>query len=428
LVYQQLENRIVKLKLLAVALLLVVAADGGRPISAQAAKKEAAGSTEWFQFRGPARDGISAESGLLKEWPAGGPPQLWKTSGIGAGYSAISVSGTRGFTMGETGGKSYVVALNLADGKILWKTEVGKGGDTGNQGIGPRSTPATDGALVFALNHYGEIACLQAATGKPVWSSTMGKFGGTSMPGWGWSESPLLDGGQVMFTPGGSVVALNKATGAQAWQTKIKGGAHYTSLAVADIGNVRQYIAFNDQSVTGIAAKNGAMAWSVDRKGQTAICSTPAYKDGTLLVSSGYGVGHTAFKIAAAGGRFQVQEAYAGKELESHHGGFVISGDHVYGTNQSVLVCMELKTGKVAWQGRSAGKGSITLADGNLYVRGEGGGVSLVEASPTAYKEKGSFSLPKSGGNGAWAYPVVAGGKLFIREWDSMVCYDIKEK
>jgi outer membrane protein assembly factor BamB len=417
----------VKLKLLAVALLLPAAADVGRPVSAQAAKKEAAASLEWSQFRGPNRDGISAETGLLKEWPSGGPAQLWKTPGIGTGYSAISVSGTRGFTMGESGGKSYVVALNLADGKILWKTEVGKGGDPGNQGGGPRSTPATDGALVFALSQSGEIVCLQAATGKIAWASSMSKFGGNT-PTWGWSESPLLDGGQVMVTPGGSVVALNKATGATVWQTKIKGGAHYTSLAVADIGKIRQYIVFNDQCVAGLAARNGALAWSVDRKGQTAICSTPAYKDGMLFVSSGYGVGHTAFKIASAGGNFQVQEAYAGKELESHHGGFVISGDHVYGTSQAALVCMELKTGKVAWQGRSAGKGSITLADGNLVLRGEGGGVALVEASPTAFKELGSFSLPKSGGNGAWAYPVVAGGRLFLREWDSMICYDIKAK
>lgn len=415
-----------KLKLIAAALLILTAADAGvRQTSAQAGKKEAPGSNEWFQFRGPNRDGVSAEVGLLQEWPSGGPPQLWKATAIGTGYSAISVSGTRGFTMGEAGGKAYVVALNLADGKVLWKTEVGKAGDPDNRGAGPRSTPATDGTLVFALSHYGEITCLQAATGKPVWTSNMSKFGG-NMPTWGWSESPLLDGIQVMFTPGASVVALNKTTGGTMWQTKIKGGAHYASLAVADIGGIRQYLVFNDQIVAGLAAKNGAMAWSADRKGQTAICSTPAYKDGMLFVSSGYGVGHTAFKVAGAGGRFQIQEAYAGKEMESHHGGFVISGDYVYGTSQAALVCLELKTGKVAWQGRSAGKGSITLADGHLILRGEGGGVALVEASPTAFKEKGSFNLPKSGGQGAWAYPVVAGGKLFLREWDSMICYDLK--
>ena len=417
-----------KLKLIAAALLVLTAADAGvRQTSAQAGKKEAAGSNEWFQFRGPNRDGISPESGLLQEWPSGGPPQAWKATAIGTGYSAISVSGTRGFTMGENGGKAYVVALNLADGKVLWKTEVGKGGDPDNRGAGPRSTPATDGTLVFSLSHYGEIACLQAASGKVVWTSSMSKFGG-NMPGWGWSESPLLDGGQVVFTPGGSVVALNKMTGAPMWQTKIKGGAHYASLAVADIGGIRQYLVFNDQIVAGLAARNGALAWSADRPGKTAICSTPAYKDGVLFVSSGYGVGHTAYKVAGAGGRFQVQEAYSGKEMESHHGGFVISGDYVYGTSQAALVCLELKTGKVAWQGRSAGKGSITLADGHLILRGEGGGVALVEASPTAFKEKGSFNLPKSGGQGAWAYPVVAGGKLFLREWDSMICYDLKGK
>lgn len=408
--------------------LMVAATLADRPVAAQAAKKEAAAKAlEWSQFRGPNRDGISTETGLLQQWPAGGPPQLWKTTGIGTGYSAISVAGTRGFTMGETAGKSYIVALNLADGKILWKTPIGNAGDPGNQGAGPRSTPATDGTLVFALSTMGEIACVQAATGKPVWTSNMSKFGG-STPGWGWSESPLLEGGFVHFTPGANVVALNKANGGTAWQAKIKGGAHYTSLALADIGGLRQILVFNDQCVAGLAARNGAVAWQADRRGQTAIASAPAYKDGVLFVSSGYGVGHTAFQVAGAGGRFQVKELYAGKELESHHGGFLIHGDHVYGTGQAALACVELKTGKVAWQSRSAGKGAITLADGHLYLRGEGGGVALVEASPTAFKEKGSFNLPKTGGNGAWAYPVVAGGKLFIREWDNMYCYDLKAK
>ncbi len=417
-----------RVKLLAAAIVLLAVTGTTLHLSAQAGKATDPKSLDWNQFRGPNRDGISPETGLLQAWPSGGPPQLWKTAGIGTGYSAISVGGTRGFTMGETGGKSYLVALNLADGKILWKTEVGKGGDPGAKGAGPRCTPATDGVLVFALSQMGEIVCAQAATGRVVWASSMSKIGGSGTPGWGWSESPLLDGGQVVFTPGSSVVALNKMNGATVWQTKIKGGAHYTSLAVTEIGKIRQYLVFNDQCVAGIASRNGALAWTADRPGQTAIASMPAYKDGTLFVSSGYTVGHTAFKIASAGGQFQIQEAYKGKELESHHGGFVIFGEHVYGTSQQALTCLELKTGKLAWQSRSAGKGSITLADGHLILRGEGGGVALVEASPTAFKEKGTFNLPKSGGESAWAYPVVAAGKLFLRDWDNMVCYDLKAK
>jgi outer membrane protein assembly factor BamB len=236
----------------------------------------------------------------------------------------------------------------------------------------------------------------------------------------------------VVVSPGSSgasVVALNKVNGAPVWQAKAgKGSAHYTSLAVADIGGLRQYIYFNNEVVAGFVARTGQLAWSADRSGRTAIASTPVYKDGMVFVSSGYDVGHTAFRVAGAGGRFQVQKAYEGMDLESHHGGYVVVGDHVYGPNDSTLVCMELKTGKVAWQDRCVGKGSAIFANGHLVVRGEGGGVALVEASPAGYKEKGRFTLAKTGGNGAWANPVVSGGKLYLREWDNLYCYDLKAK
>ncbi len=399
-------------------------------LPAQQGKKSEASTLDWNQFRGPNRDGISADTGLLKDWPGSGPAQVWKASNIGVGYSSVCISGNKVFTMGESGGKTHLIALNVADGKPLWQLEVGEAGDPGNQGAGPRSTPATDGTLVFGLSQKGELVCAQAAKGQLVWKNTMEKFGGRT-PGWGWSESPLLDGAQLVISPGSSnaaVVALNKMNGATLWQAKVKGEAHYTSLAIADIGGLRQYLYFNNQSVAGIVSKTGALAWSVDRSGQTAIASTPVYKDGIVFVSSGYGVGHNAFRVQGAGGRFQAQEIYKGKELENHHGGMVVVGDHVYGCNNQALVCVELKTGKVAWQDRCVGKGSVIVADGNLIVRGEGGGVALVEANPAAYKEHGKFNLPKSGGNGAWANPVVYGGHLYLREWDNLYCYDLKGK
>jgi outer membrane protein assembly factor BamB len=422
--------RIVKLHYLALLALLAVVPD--RALAAQAAKKEAA-VAEWNQFRGPNRDGISTETGLLKEWPAGGPPQVWKATGIGKGYSSVCAWGTKLFTMGETDGKAYVVCLNAADGKILWKTEVGAGGSPGDQGEGPRGTPATDGTLVFALSLNGELVCVQAATGRLVWKKTMQQLGGGGTPGWGWSESPVLDGVALVVSPGGSggVTALNKATGAPLWTAKTKGGAHYTSLGIADIGGIRQYLYFNDQTVTGIATRTGQIAWTTDRSGRTAIASTPVYAAGMVLVSSAYGVGHTGFRVAGAGGRFQVQKAYEGREMESHHGGLVAIGDHVYGPNENSVVCCDIKTGKVAWQDRSVGKGSVVAAEGHLYVRGEGGGMALIEATPTAYKEKGRFNAPKTSiprGNAAWANPAIIAGKLYIRDWDSLYCYDIKAK
>ena len=422
------------MKLHAIALLTLLALPADLPLEGQAAKGSEK-ALEWTQFRGPNRDGISSETGLLPQWPSGGPPQAWKTTGIGTGYSSVCASGTRVFTMGETGGKTYMLALNAADGKIVWKTEIGAGGDPGGRGTGPRGSPVTDGTFVYGICQMGEIVSVQAATGRIAWKKTMGQVGGGGAPGWGWSESPLLDGPALVVSPGGSahVAALNKANGAPMWQAKVKGGAHYTSLGVADIGGIRQYLYFNNEVVAGIAAKTGQIAWQVDRPGQTAIASTPVYKDGIVFVSSGYGVGHTAFKVAGAGGRFQAQKAYEGKEMASHHGSFVVIGDHVYvPSDGNTLVCADLKTGKVAWQDRSVGKGSVIFAEGHLYVRGEGGGMALVEASPEGYKEKGRFNLPPTGGdpNGqkTWANPAIAGGKLYIREWDNLYAYDIKAK
>lgn len=401
---------------------------GNPTFSAQAGKAEK--SLDWNQFRGPNRDGLSPDTGLLQQWPASGPPQLWKATGIGTGYSSVCVFGNHLYTMGEFSGKCFLLALNSADGKILWKTEIGNGGNPGNRGEGPRSTPATDGALVFALSQSGDLVCAQAPTGRVVWKKAMSSLGGKDpMGGWGWSESPLLDGNFVVVSPGGSthVAALMK-NGTPAWQAKLKGTCNYTSLSVADIGGVRQYLYLNNEIVAGIAAKTGQVAWSVDRKGSTAIASTPTYKDGIVVVSSGYGVGHNGIRVSGAGGKFQAQEIYSGKELESHHGGFVVVGDHIYGTNQGSLVCMDLKSGKVAWQDRCVGKGSAVFADGHIIVRGEDGGIALVEANPTSFKEAGRFNLAKTGGEKAWANPVVSGGHLYIREWDNLYCYDLKGK
>ena len=403
-------------------------------LAAQASKTSDPKALDWFQFRGPNRDGLSNDTGLLQQWPSSGPPQLWKAAGIGTGYSGVCVSGNRVFTLGESNGKSFLVASNVADGKMLWKTPIGAPG--GDRGAGPRSTPATDGAIVVALSQAGELVGVQAATGRQIWANNMERMGG-QRPNFWWSESPLIDGNLVVVTPGGSggVVALAKVSGQRVWQAKVKGEAHYTSLAVAEIGGIRQYLALTHDSVSGIAARNGAIAWTAEpawRKEAglqvNAVAATPVYKDGTLFISAGYGAGHSAFRVAGAGGRFQILDAYKGKELENHHGGMIVVGDHVYGTNNTALVCMELKTGKVLWQNRCVGKGSVAFADGHLIVRGEQGGVALVEASPAAYKEKGQFNVTRSGGEGAWANPVVSGGKLYIRDWDNLFCYDLKAK
>lgn len=388
---------------------------------------------EWNQWRGPKRDGISPDTGLLKQWPPSGPPLLWKATGIGEGYSGVSFAGNQIFTMGDLDGTCSIVALDLS-GKKLWTAPVGRPGGGGGY-PGPRCTPATDGTLVFALGQHGDLVAAEAATGKVVWKKSLpADFGGRMMSGWGFSESPLLDGNVLACTPGGprgTVLALNKATGTPLWQSKeLTDSAAYASLVPVDYGGVHQYIVLTDQSVAGIAAADGKVLWRADRRGKTAVITTPVFKDGFLYVTSAYGVGHNGFRVTASSGRFQCQALYSGREMENHHGGIILVGDHLYGMDQRSMKCIELQTGRVVWQNRGVGKGSIAYADGHFVIRAEGGQGTMawVQATPQGYVERGRFDQPDRSDRNSWPHPVIFGGRMYIRDQDVLLCYDLKAK
>jgi outer membrane protein assembly factor BamB len=402
---------------------LITACLFAAPASAQEA------DLAWNQWRGADRTGRSPDTGLSEKWADSGPSKSWKTTGLGEGFSSVSFAKDRIFTMGDKDGAARMFALDAKNGKVVWTARVGKPGGTRNPG--PRSTPSTDGELVFGLGHDGALVCVRVSTGKVEWRRSLQKdFGGRMMSGWGFSESPLLDGDMLVCTPGGkegTVLAFEKATGKVKWRcTELKDRAGYCSLVPVEIAGVRQYLVFTGKSLAGVAAKDGKLLWRGDRPGKTAICSCPIYHDGFVFVSSGYKVGCNAFRIKATDGTFDVEEVYAGKQLQSHHGGMVRVGDHVYGLGRRNLKCIELKTGKVVWEDKSVGKGSITFADGHLIVRGERrGSVALVEATPEGYKEKGRFEQPDRTDAPAWAYPVVFGGKLYIRDQGTLFTYDV---
>lgn len=414
------------------AALLVLALAAGQRVSAQAGKKDPKKDPnavpDWGQYRGPNRDGLSPDTGLLKQWPGSGPPLAWKATGLGQGYSSISIVGNRIFTMGDADKSCCLIALNLADGKLVWKLPIAPSSSVDRPGS--RSTPASDGKQVFCMTPSGLLACADAATGRLLWKKDLG---GQMMSGWGFSESPLLDGALVVVTPGGpagTVEAFDKATGKSVWQSKeLTDKAAYSSLFAIELGGIRQYVVFTDKSVAGIAAKTGQMVWRADRKGATAVIPTPVYKDGFLFVSSGYGIGHNGFQITGAAGKFQAKEIYKGS-IVVHTGAIVLVEDHVYAqTDNGQLKCVDLKTGKEAWSSASIpGKGTVCYADGHLIIRNEAGAVSLVEASPAAYKEVGRFNSERAGGEQGWAHPVVFGGKLYIRDWEALAVYDLQAK
>lgn len=427
------------------------------PLCARSGEK--GGAAEWAQWRGPNRDGVSTETGLLKQWPAGGPKLEWKAPGLGGGFSSVSIAGGKIFTMGDGPDSCNLLALDLNGGKVLWSAKVGAPAGGGGY-PGPRGSPTVDGGLVYAIGQYGDLVCVEIATGKERWRKSMkSDFGGAMMSGWGYAESPLVDGDNLICTPGGAkgaLVALNKATGALVWQSKdFTDQAAYSSIIIGDIGGVKQYIQFTGASVVGVAVDSGSTLWCAARFGKTAVIPTPILYDSHVYVTSGYDIGCNLFKVSSAGKVFKAEEVYAKTEMQNHHGGVIRIGDYVYGTDRNMLTCMEFKTGLVKWKNPSVGKGALAYADGHLYLRSEssggGGGrrrqgpggqpapagppaepakssIALVEATPEAYKEKGRFDQPDRSNKNSWAHPVICGGKLYLRDQDVLLCYDVKAK
>ena len=387
-------------------------------------------AADWPQWRGPHRDGSSTETGLLKQWPADGPKLLWKASGLGAGFATVAVVGDRIFTAGDLGESSFVIALNRADGSLLWKAALGK---PGGGPPGPRGSPTVSGDLVYELGQQGDLVCLEAATGKELWRKQLRNDFGGKCGGWQYSESVLVDGDRVICTPGGdkgTLLALDKKTGALLWRTTDwKDSAEYSSPIVETIGGVRQYLQLTGQSVAGVAVESGKVLWRAQRPGRTATVPTPIYHDNQVYVASGYGVGCNLFKITAKDGEFSTAEGYANKNMVNHHGGVILLGDHLYGFSDGKgWVCQDFKTGQVAWSNNGVGKGAIAYADGHFYCRSEGGKgtVALIEATPEAYKETGRFDQPDRSKSQSWPHPVVIGGRLYLRDQGLLLCYDVR--
>jgi outer membrane protein assembly factor BamB len=399
----------------------------------------AAAAADWPQWRGPDRTDISKETGLLKEWPKDGPKLLWTYRDAGVGFSGMAVVGDRLYSMGAWDGKEHVFAVDLTTQKQLWSVEVGKMYTEGH-GDGPRCTPTVDCDLVYALGGEGNLVCVKAGGGEKVWSKDLVKDLGGSRPGWGYTESPLVDDNRLIVTPGGkkgTLAALDKKTGEVLWRsTEFTDGAQYSSVIVAEIGGVRQYVQLTGASVAGVSPRDGKLLWRADRSGRTATIPTPVVKDNYVFVTSGYGVGCNLFKVSGdADTGFKAAQVYASKTMVNHHGGVLLVGDHLYGFSDGPgWVCQELATGKEVWSKNGVGKGSVTCADGMLYCYGErNGDVALVEATPAGYKEHGRFSIPEkakvSGNRGSiWTHPTVANGKLYLRDHSLIFCYDVSAK
>jgi outer membrane protein assembly factor BamB len=419
------------------------------PPAAAEPARAGAPAGNWPQFRGPNRDGRSTDTNLLKQWDADGPTLVWKASGLGTGYSSLSIGGDRLFTMGDIEGSQYVLALSAADGRTLWKTKIGP--SWVDRYPGPRATPTVDGALIYTIGTEGDLVCLEAATGKVRWQKNLVRdFGGEVMSDWKFTESPLIDGDRVVVTPGAAdaaIVALNKTTGAAIWKAKIpalgpggRDGAGYSSIVISNGGGVKQYVQLLGRGVVGIRAADGEYLWGYNRVANgVANIPTPIVHGDFVFAASGYQTGSALLKLAPApGGKVTATEVYFldGKTFQNHHGGFVLVDGHIYGGHghrNGMPACVELATGQVKWGGgvnpiRNDGRGSaaIAYADGHVYYRYENGLVILVEATPQGYHEKGKLQLETSDLL-SWSYPVIAGGRMYLRDKDDLYVYDLRK-
>ncbi|HKO98463.1 MAG TPA: PQQ-binding-like beta-propeller repeat protein [Pyrinomonadaceae bacterium] len=401
-----------------------------------------AATGDWPQWRGPERNGISSDRGLLKEWPKEGPKLLWQVDDIGDGYSTPSVVGSRIYLMSNRGMENeFVQALSTKDGKPIWTTRVGNVGNPNQNPPYPkaRSTPTVDGNSIYVLGSDGDLACLDAKTGKIRWQKNIRKeFGG--QPGeWAYAESPLVDGDVVVVTPGGpqaTMVALNKKTGALIWKSAVPGGdpAGYASAVVVQSGGRKQYVQLLSKGMVGVDAKTGEFLWRNKEVAKgPAQYFTPVARN-EYVYGGALGVGGVLVQVKPDGSGDQV---YFTRGLPNGIGGALVVGEHIYGTEAGQkLVAADFTTGKIKWQADTIGWSSIAYADGHLYLHGINGEIALVEASPDAYREKGRFTPPaqptkKKVGpfpEGSFAYPVIANGTLYIRDLGTLWAYDIKAK
>ena len=408
-------------------------------------------AADWPQWRGPERNGKSSETGLLASWPEGGPPLVYRVSGLGSGYSSLAVVGDHLFTTGDVGEKQYLLAFAKKDGKPAWRAELGNAWE--DRYLGARSTPTIDGDRVFAIGTDGDLVAVHAKDGSEIWRRNLAQdFGGFLMQAqgridWRFAESPLVDGDRVIVSPGSNdaaLVALDKTTGKEIWRSKLPeigeaglDGAGYSSVVVSKAAGIKQYVQLLGRGVVGVEASSGRFLWGYNRVANAiANIATPIIDGDHVIASTGYETGTALLAIEKQdGGGLAAKEVYFldAPTMQNHHGGLILHGGYIYtgtGHNKGFPLAVEKKSGKVAWGPiRNEGRDSaaIIYADGHLYFRYQNGLMVLVEATPAEYREKGSFMIPDIE-QFSWSHPVIADGRLYLREQDSLFVHDIRAK
>ena len=391
---------------------------------------------EWPCFHGPNRTNKSAETGLMKHWPKEGPVLLWTASGLGEGYSSVSVAGGHLYTAGMYDGHTYVFCFDL-DGKPVWKMPNGIAWSTtmphARAYTGSRSTPTYDNGVIYHLGELGVITAFNALTGEEIWHKNLVYDFDAELPEYGYTESVLIDGDHLFVRPFGKKgfqVCLNKTNGALIWaNTEISGKAGYSSVVITEFGGYRQIIGSSSDCYYSVDTQTGKLLWKVHVVNKQELNNTDAvvYND-YVFISSGYGKGSTLIKLKASGKGLVPETVWQSALMDNHHGGVILDKGYLYGagSNSKGWFCLDFLTGKQLW--KADGKGSVTFANDMLYLLDERGTLRLVRATPDKFEISGEFKVPEGGTGMYWAHPVICSGVLYVRHADKLFAYDIFER
>jgi outer membrane protein assembly factor BamB len=408
-----------------------VNADQAKELAEQKLVEPVTDNRDWPQWRGPNRDGVSTETDLLKSWPSEGPKVLWEQK-TGEGFASVAVSKGRAFTIYQDGPNETVACWDAETGKEHWRFSYACDyrNDYGN---GPRATPSVAGEFVYTVGGTGIMHCLKGftdqSTGEVVWRKDLAKEFHADTPKWGVAFSPLVEGEHVYIQPGGpsgnSLAALDRKTGAVAWKN-FDDPYSYSSPIAATFQGQRQILFFTGTRLVSVDPLTGKQLWDFAWAAEfNCNIATPIVVQDYVYISTGYQKGCAMLKIENAGESWQPSLVYKNRRMRNHFSSCVRYKDHVFGFDDSNLTCMNLRTGEVHWKERGFDKGSVLLVNDQIIIYGESGVLALAEATPQEYREKSRFQFSPAK-RSCWSVPVVANGRLYVRDQQKLTCFDVK--
>ena len=383
------------------------------------------------QWRGPGRNGVYTETGLLQKWPVQGPELLWSFEGLGAGHGNVGIGKDKMFILGMPDTTGVLYAFDFK-GKLLWEKNYGL--EWHENYTGPRSTPTIVGDLVYFISGQGVVYCYKANTGDLVWSIDMVKKYNGRNNTWGIAESVLIDGDILFCTPGGienNIVALNRLTGTTIWTSPgNRQPSAYCSPILVKHNKTKLIVTMTAESIVGVDAVTGQFYWKVDQFQTNKIhANTPVYSNGIIYCSSDNAktnFGLVALKLSDDGKNVSI--LWRNVDFKNLMGGIIVTDGHIYGSmyRKGLWCCINTTTGKIIYSSNKFGDGNIIMADGRMYCYSEKGEMALVSADPSSFTLLSSFKVPL-GSDQHWAHPVINKGRLYIRHGDALMVYNIKK-